>query len=483
MPFTPPPLNSREPDKFVPPPLGSKGKSADVTSDPPASMMGKTADDYSRQVLNGMTFGFGDNLEAGVNALPKWLGGDKKPNENVWDAYNRNLKEIRGGMGKFQEENPKTAFALDTAGAVIPSIVTGGAASAGSIGTRLLPRVAKGAAVGAVYGGLGAAGNSNAETVPEALKAGAKGAAFGAAAGGAMPVVAQGLRNLGGGIAEAAVGIGKNDRKYGKTPGQAILDETSGLTPAAVEESARARMAQLSATLDAASQGRPVDIGAAQRQAQAMADEAKRGVNQPLAAELQELADALKAAPANFHGAQAAPGVIADTQMGPDAARIKRDFSNRFLRWNSNKSPTANSAGKQVYRTIDNAIDTAIPEAAETNQRISSLIPVAQRAEDKQLQAGAAQRVMHRIAAHTGAGIGAAAGYQLGGPTGAAMGLIIPELLASTPVEMAAARTLDAPSKSPAAVENLFRYLLSRGVQLMPPPQRQPQQVMPPPGQ
>jgi hypothetical protein len=101
------------------------------------------------------------------------------------------------------------------------------------------------------------------------VKEGATGGTFGAVTGGAMPVVAQGMRNLGGGIAE----------------------------------SARAKMAQLSAALDAASQGRAVDLGAAQRQAQAMADEAKRGINQPLAAELQDLADALKTAPANFHGA------------------------------------------------------------------------------------------------------------------------------------------------------------------------------------
>jgi len=445
----------------------------------PPSAMGKTTDSVSRQLLNGLTFGFGDNMEAALGALP--VLGDKKPNESYAQAYDRNLREVRGSMGQFQKENPKTALALDVAGGMLPAVLTGGSSTAATA-PSLIGRVGRSALLGATYGALGNAGNSNVDTAPELLKQAGKGAAWGAASGAAMPVIASGLRRVAEDVADSALGIGMKDRRYGKTPAAAILDETSGISPATIEESARNKMGELQAQMAAAGQGKTVDIGNAQRLAQQLAYQKAGGINQPLAKEMQEMADSLSNAPSSsFHGAsQWSPGptgqyagTISANQSVPDASRLKRDFSDRFVAWNSDRSPSASQAGKQVYRALDNAIDSSVPEAASLNQRISSLIPVAQRAEAKQLQAGAGQRALHRIAAHTGAGLFGAAGYHFGGPLGAAAGLVVPEVIASPTAQMGIARGLNYPTTSSPNIDAITRYLISQGIRILPSPEDQ----------
>ena len=67
----------------------------------------------------------------------------------------------------------------------------------------------------------------------------------GAAAGGIGAGIGQGLRAIAPKIAEGALGINKVDRAFGKTPGEAILKETSGIRPSSIAESGQARLNQL----------------------------------------------------------------------------------------------------------------------------------------------------------------------------------------------------------------------------------------------
>ena len=111
---------------------------------------------------------------------------------------------------------------------------------------------------------------------------------------------------------------------------------------------------------------------------------------------------------------------------------------------------------------MDDELDRAVPAGKGINQRISSLIPVASRAESTARGADLGQRVMHRVGAHTGALVGAAAGgalgHRYGGTPGAAVGtgvgLLAPEILASPSVQMLGTRSLQsgAPTKLARAV-------------------------------
>jgi hypothetical protein len=160
---------------------------------------------------------------------------------------------------------------------------------------------------------------------------------------------------------------------------------------------------------------------------------------------------------------------LAPNEVKPaDLLNIKRGFGDEFVHnWNPETMRGVKSTAARTYHALDAAGDAAVPESAELNQRISSLIPVAKRAESVQLNAPLSQRVMHRLGAHTGAlagaGFGGAAGYREGGlpgmMLGGAAGLVLPELIASPTAEMIAARGMNSP-------ERIVRPLRGAGLQL-----------------
>lgn len=130
---------------------------------------------------------------------------------------------------------------------------------------------------------------------------------------------------------------------------------------------------------------------------------------------------------------------------------LKRGLSEEHLRWNPETHDRALAAGRQAYGALDRELDRTVPAAAGLNQRISSLIPVAHRAESISRGAPTLQRALGRFGAHTGAltmgGIGAAGGYKEGGVPGAIAGgltgVLAPELAASPEGQMILARTLN----------------------------------------
>lgn len=241
-------------------------------------------------------------------------------------------------------------------------------------------------------------------------------------------------------IAESALGVRSAQRAYGKTPGRAILTETSGVSPASVGRSARERLSQLNPELEAAannsttmaSTGPTLDmIRVARLKAQRQNAPGVDAQLEPM--ETQLTTDSFTKQP------------IPSTLPARQFLDLKRGFSNENVTsWNPTavRHGSVNNTAKAAYGSLDRELDHAVPEAAGLNQRISSLIPVAQRAEEVSRNAPISQRVMHRVGAHTGALLGAAAGYEYGGAPGALAGAILPEMLASPTAQMIGARSM-----------------------------------------
>ena len=130
---------------------------------------------------------------------------------------------------------------------------------------------------------------------------------------------------------------------------------------------------------------------------------------------------------------------------------LKRGLSEEHLRWNPETHNRALSTGRSAYHALDQELDRTVPEAAGLNQRLSSLIPVAQRGESVSRNAPTLQRAIGRFGAHTGAltlgGVGAVEGHREAGVPGAIAGgltgVLAPELISSPEGQMAIARTLN----------------------------------------
>ena len=121
-----------------------------------------------------MTFGFGDEINAGLRAA-------------TGQNYNDELEKNRYTMKVLQQDNPKSYLAGQAAGAVVPALATMGASApgaGGSLGGTMARGAATGFGQGAVYGfGSGEDGFQN-----RAINAG-ENAVPGAIIGGTMPVV------------------------------------------------------------------------------------------------------------------------------------------------------------------------------------------------------------------------------------------------------------------------------------------------------
>jgi len=277
----------------------------------------------------------------------------------------------------------------------------------------------------------------------------AQGGSFGAgAAGGAVGGAAsEGLRALAPKIAESAIGIRGSDRGFGKTPGKAIIEDTRGVRPATVAKSAQEKIDDLTPQLESLYTASPNRVSLAP--ARNVVDSAIKGANS--ADRIEQLQPFAKHLATDPHtGLPLAPN---QTPMG--ALKVKRGLSDVTNLWNRNPMtvPGVVRTGRSAYRALDDELDKAVPEGEELNQRISSLLPVTHRAEISGHNAELPQRVLHRMAAHTGALTGAAtggyAGYREGGLTGGILGgltgLVVPEVIASPTANMAIARGFASP--------------------------------------
>jgi hypothetical protein len=276
----------------------------------------------------------------------------------------------------------------------------------------------------------------------------AQGGSFGTGAmmGAGGTAVGQGLKMAAPIVAETALGIPKAARAFGKTPGAAILNETRGIRPETIASSAQERMGELTPELEsaAARSSAPASLVPARR---VLNDAGVKAANQNaggLHSQVSRMGDTLN------HRFDT--GAVIPSQVSPsELLDLKRGFGEEHLRWNPEIHDRALSAGRQAYGALDKELDRTVPEAAGLNQRISSLIPVAHRAESVSRNAPALQRAAGRFGAHTGAltlgGVGAIEGRREGGLPGAIAGgitgVLAPELIASPEGQMLLARSLN----------------------------------------
>ncbi len=429
-------------------------------SDPVAVGSGNAAD--TSHPMDSILHGAKDFMEQ-VNPVSKVKG--------IHQAITHPIDTMRA-MGndnqKIAEDAKKAYDSGDYASAVRHSVnyILSGIPGLGSSIEKQSNKFAKGDIAGGVGGSLGL-GTDLAVTpkIPAMAKSTGK-----AIQRGAEP------------IAETALGISAKQRAFGKTPGRAALDETTGLRPEAVAESARKRLGDIETELT--SRANSSKVPASLTPARDLLDQriklAESGNSSETPAELGAMREQLtvpnkgfagstayppgSATPVSFQrgprthigqqppvtaipGAPKPPIEITPDQSAAQILRMKREFGNDFTKWNPLHPQREMGTARNVYRELDKELDRTVPGADELNQRTSSLIPVAERSELNDLNAGFLQRNAHRIAAHTGALVGAAEGYRAGGIPGAVAGLAVPELLASPTVRMGLARGANAVGK------------------------------------
>ncbi len=135
-----------------------------------------------RGVEQGATFGYGDELNSGLETLLNQATGNSK-GLNILDEYRKHRGESREKFAAAEKENPITSTLSNLAGGVLPALASGG----GSLPEQGLAGVAK---MGAAYGALGGLGNSEADLTKGEVNKAASDAVTGGLMGAAVAPVA-----------------------------------------------------------------------------------------------------------------------------------------------------------------------------------------------------------------------------------------------------------------------------------------------------
>lgn len=136
-------------------------------------------------VLNGPTFGFGDEIAGAVGgAIDSLKPGGKFA--QIGDNYRANRDFARGAQDLERETNPWTTGITQMAASAPMGAMKLFSAGATAVPMGMAGQMGRGAATGGVYGALSGAGNSTADDLGgvgmDALKGGALGASLGGAA-------------------------------------------------------------------------------------------------------------------------------------------------------------------------------------------------------------------------------------------------------------------------------------------------------------
>lgn len=229
---------------------GATPANAATSAAPPAEERGSLMD----PVMQGVTFGFADEIAGGFGGVMDWMGFGPKGSEGTFsEGYDRTVNKARGNLDAYRERNPTTALVGEIGGAVATLPVAGAmnivrapaaiskaaplaARAANSVG-RGAAATANSAATGAAYGaayGAGAADGDIGERASGALEGGTMGGILGAAA-------------------PAVIGVGK------KALSAAVGTPAKALKNAAAPRRQAERMMVEAAKKDAATAGRTLD--------------------------------------------------------------------------------------------------------------------------------------------------------------------------------------------------------------------------------
>lgn len=249
-------------------------------------------------------------------------------------------------------------------------------------------------------------------------------------------------------VAESALNISRKYRMYGKTPGKAMLEETTGLLPGTISDQAASKALALTSQLEnlASQSTAPTSVAPAVQVVDNAISKATAENTPGIASKLGMIRDQLT------HDLFANPPAPLPVQRSAtDILNLKRGIGKTVASWSVDERKAVEAVKMQVYHALDSELDAAVPGADALNQRISSLIGVKTRGAATAEGAKIAQRVANRFARATGAlasGVaGGYAGYREGGIPGAAagsaIGLVAPEVIASPATQILAARGLN----------------------------------------
>jgi hypothetical protein len=292
--------------------------------------------------------------------------------------------------------------------------------------------------------------------------------ATGAAAGGAGAGIGEGLRAAAPLLAESALGVRGNDKMYGRTVGNAILNDTKGVRPATIERSAQNTISTLKPQVEqiasnASAAGRTGSLAPARANVAAKIAEHRQNYSPISASELEPLQNQI-----TIHPITGVP--LAAQQSPTELLRMKRGVDNELIgNWNPlTGSRPALGQARQVYGNLADEFHNAAPGTKELDQRISSLIPVTRRADISARAPGVLESTMNRFRVPTGALAGAVGGGIAGGESrglpgavvGAGLGAIAPSLIGSPTTQMIMARGLNGavPRLIPAAVGSGLQF-------------------------
>lgn len=170
----------------------------------------------------GMTFGFGDEIAAGLRS-----------GAGLWGDYGAELADERANLERARERHPWVSTAADLGGGIATGVgLAGSGATLMKAGQSLPKAMGLGALEGAAYGGAYGFGSGEGGA-EERTKSAGKGAIIGGVIGGAVPAVARGV----GKVVTAVKDMRAADRGE-----RLILDDLAaeGVTPKEIERRASA---------------------------------------------------------------------------------------------------------------------------------------------------------------------------------------------------------------------------------------------------
>ena len=182
----------------------------------------------ARALGQGVTLGFGDEIEAGLRTGFGLLGD-----------YDKTVKNVRGNIKDFREENPLLSLGLELTGGLATGGLGAGRVAGTALGRNIINKVGTtgfGGAVGATEGAIAGAGSADGDLGDRALGA-LGGGALGLGFGTALPSVI----NLGGkALNRGAYAVGlKSDDAIQKGADEKVLQafNRAKLTPEDVQKS------------------------------------------------------------------------------------------------------------------------------------------------------------------------------------------------------------------------------------------------------
>lgn len=415
-------------------------KPRDMSSSLPG-MLGdfqNTTQAFQSGAVQGMTLGFGDELEGGLLAIPEAIGGMfQGKGFDIGQGYNQALERARAAHESSAELNPIASITGNVAG----NMMLGGALSKGGLSfmsgakPTLGSMAGRGALEGLTYGALTGLGTG--ETTQERLSGAASGGAIGGALGGITGGIAGALANKAAGAAAPTandLGEAANDAySAARQSGAVFTDNTTqelvdGMTLAAQDARINDLTApQATAMLTRIQQraGQPMTVGETEdirvflNQLRAGTDPNEARVAGKMIGAFDDLMASLK--PADFSGgdAVAAMGNIAEgrrlfstqkkTELIESVIQKAQDMSSA----NYSASGYENALRQQFKNLLTS------PSALQgfSDAEVAAIRQVA--------SGGPIENVLRFVGklAPTGVistGIGGGAGYAMGGPLGAA---------------------------------------------------------------